>query len=37
MENRKSFILHYDSLDVIDELSNDQIAQLFKAIRDYNL
>lgn len=37
MEDRKSLILHFDSLDVIDELSNEQIAQLFKAIRDYNL
>lgn len=37
MDNRKSLILHFDSLDVIDELSNEQIAQLFKAIRDYNL
>lgn len=37
MKNRKSLILHFDSLDVIDELSNLQIAQLFKAIRDYNL
>ena len=36
MENRKSLILHYDSLDVLDELSNDQIANLFIAIRDYN-
>lgn len=37
MEKRKSLILHFDSLDVIDELSEKQIAELFIAIRDYNL
>ena len=37
MEDRKSFILHFDSLDVIDELNDTQIAGLFKAMRDYNL
>lgn len=36
-KERKSFILHFDSLDVIDELDNNQIAELFKAIKDYNL
>jgi hypothetical protein len=37
MENRKSLILHFDSLDVIDELSDKQNSDLIKAIRDYNL
>jgi hypothetical protein len=37
MENRKSLILHFDSLDVLDELSEKQTADLFIAIRDYNL
>ena len=37
MENRKSLILHFDSLDVLEELSKEQIAELFIAIRDYNL
>lgn len=36
MEKRKSFILHFDSLDVLDELSEKQISDLFLAIRDYN-
>jgi hypothetical protein len=36
MENRKSLILHFDSLDVLDELNEEQIAKLFIAIRDYN-
>ena len=26
---KKSFIIHLDSLDVLDELSKDQIADLF--------
>lgn len=34
---RKSFLIHIDSLDVLDELNDTQIAELFKAIRDYNL
>ena len=33
---RRSFLLHIDSLEVLDELSNDQVCELFKAIRDYN-
>jgi len=37
MDIRKSLILHFDSLDVLDELSKEQIADLFIAIRDYNL
>jgi hypothetical protein len=34
---RKSFILHLDSLEVLDDLSIEQKASLFDAIRDYNL
>lgn len=37
MDKRKSFILHFDSLDILEELSKEQIADLFIAIRDYNL
>ena len=37
MDKRSSFILHFDSLDVFEELSKEQIADLFIAIRDYNL
>lgn len=33
---KKSFILHTDSLAVLDELSDQQAGQLFKAIRNYN-
>jgi hypothetical protein len=33
--DKKSFILHIDSLDVLDDLSDQQTGQLFKAIRDY--
>lgn len=33
---KKSFILHIDSLDILDELDKDQIAELFVAMRDYN-
>ena len=32
---RKSFILHIDTLDVLDELTDEQAAMLFRAIRDY--
>ena len=37
MTEKKSFILHFDSLDVLEELSKEQIADLFIAIKDYNL
>lgn len=33
---RKSFILHNDSLDVVNELTTEQKAELFQAIIDYN-
>jgi len=35
MSNKKSFILHTDSLSVLDELTDEQAGQLFKAIKDY--
>ncbi len=31
---KKSFILHWDSLDVLEELSDQQAGQLFKAIKE---
>lgn len=34
---KTGFILHFDSLNVLDELNNEQAGILFKAIRDYNL
>ena len=34
---KTGFILHLDSLLVLDELTNEQAGILFKAIRDYNL
>jgi hypothetical protein len=33
---RRSFLLHIDSLDVLDELSNEQAGMLLKAMRDYH-
>ena len=36
-KERKSFIIHIDTLNVLDELTNDQKASLFDAIRDYQL
>ena len=34
--SRKSFILHLDSLEVFNELTNEQAGILFKAIKSYN-
>ena len=34
---KKSFKLFYDSLDVLDELTDEQAGQLFKAIRSYEI
>lgn len=34
---KTGFILHLDSLEVLNELTNEQAGILFKAIRDYNL
>lgn len=35
MTKRKSFILHSDSLNVLDELSDEQAGAIFKAISQY--
>jgi hypothetical protein len=32
---KKSFILHRDSLDILDELTDEQSGKLFKAIKDF--
>ena len=32
---KKSFVLHIDSLDVLDDLSDEQAGKLFKAIKAY--
>jgi len=37
MSNRKSFIIHKDSLSVIDSLSDEEAGQLLKAIKSYQL
>ena len=37
MTKRKSFIIHIDSLNILDELSDDQAGKLFKAIKCYQL
>lgn len=35
--SKKSFILYVDHLEVLDDLTNEEAAQLFRAIRDYQL
>jgi len=37
MSKRKSFVLHKDSLDILEELTDEQAGKLFKAIRYYQL
>ena len=37
MTERKSFILHKDSLSILDDLSDEQAGMLFKAIKAYHL
>jgi hypothetical protein len=37
MDMRKSFILHIDTLEVLDRLTDEQAGQLFKAIRCHQL
>lgn len=37
MATRKSFIIHIDSLDVLDDLNNEEAGKLFKAIKSYHL
>lgn len=36
-KKRKSFIVHNDSLNILDELTNEQAGMLFKAIKNYQL
>ena len=36
-KKRKSFIVHHDSLNVLDDLTDDQAGLLFKAIKAYHL
>ena len=36
-KKRKSFIVHNDSLNILDELTDNQAGMLFKAIKDYQL
>jgi len=36
-KQRKSFIVHFDSLNVLDDLTDEQAGLLFKAIRGYQL
>jgi hypothetical protein len=33
---KKSFIIHVDSLEILDHLTNEQSGQLFRAIRDFH-
>ena len=35
--NKKSFVLHKDSLTVLDDLTDEQAGKLFKAIKSYHL
>jgi len=34
---KKSLLIHYDSLDVLDDLTTEQIAELFLAIKKYKI
>lgn len=34
--SKKSFVLYNDSLDVLDDMSQEEVACMFLAIRDYN-
>lgn len=36
MKERKSFLLHFDSLEILEKLSDEQAGKLFKAIADYH-
>lgn len=35
--SRKSFLLHFDSLCILDDLTDEQSGKLLKAMRDYHL
>jgi len=36
MTKKKSFLIHIDSLDVLDDLNNEQCGELFKAIKAHH-
>lgn len=36
MVNRKSFVIHIDSLNVLDDLTDEQAGRLFRAIKSYH-
>lgn len=36
MSKRKSFLMHIDSLDILDDLTDEQAGQLFKAIKSHH-
>lgn len=36
MKNKKSFILHYDSLNVIDEMTDEQVWKLLRKMKSYH-
>ena len=36
MSNKKSFILHIDSLDILEKLTDEQSGKLLKAMLDYH-
>jgi len=35
--NKKSFLMHIDSLDILDDLTNEQAGELFNAIRSHQI
>ena len=35
INNRKSFIIHKDSIEILDKLTDEQAGKLFKAIKFY--
>ena len=34
-KKRKSFVLHIDSLDILDDLEDEHVAKLFRAIKAF--
>ena len=36
MYEKKNFILHYDSLSVIDKMSDEQVGQLLRKMKSYH-
>ena len=37
MSNKKSFILHHDSLEIFDKLSDEEAGKVFKAMIAFNV